>query len=104
MTWLKKSTLKEKPREVPIPKDKKDQYYHSKYWKNLRTAYITDHPLCERCLKKGFSRPAEEIHHIRPFLTGVTDEDRWDLLLNPNNLMALCERCHHEVHNEMNKR
>ena len=62
------------------------------------------HPLCERCLLKGISRQAEHIHHIRPFLTGKTDEERWQLLLDPTNLQALCRECHEEVHRQLNKK
>ena len=94
MTWIKKSTIKKKRQ----PGDGMN-YYHSKQWKNLRLWYITEHPLCERCLERGISRPSEEIHHIKPFMLGASDDERWNLLLNPNNLAALCERCHHEVHN-----
>ena len=94
MTWIKKTTIK-----VPRKQGNGSIYYHSKQWKDLRLWYITEHPLCERCLEKGISKPADEIHHIKPYMSGSTDKERWDLLLNPNNLAALCEKCHHEVHN-----
>lgn len=75
------------------------QYYNSKGWKRLRALYINNHPLCERCLLNGRSVPATDVHHKRFFLSGKTDEERWQLLLSPNNLEALCETCHHELHN-----
>ena len=46
----------------------------------------------------GISRQAEEVHHKRPFLSGQTEDERWQLLLNPNNLMSLCAECHDDLH------
>ncbi len=74
------------------------QYYNSKGWKRLRALYINNHPLCEQCLLKCRSVPAEEVHHIRPFLFGKTEEERWNLLLDYSNLMSLCRACHDEIH------
>lgn len=75
------------------------KYYNSKSWKSLRSSYINTHPLCERCLLNDRSVPATDVHHKRFFLSGKTDEERWQLLLSPNNLEALCENCHYEIHN-----
>ena len=74
------------------------KYYNSKSWKTLRNSYIRSHPLCERCLENGITKPAEHIHHVTPFLRGLTDESRWTLLLDQDNLMALCRDCHSKVH------
>ena len=84
--------------------NKSHEYYNSRGWKQLRRAYNMSHPLCERCLLKGISRQAEHVHHVRPFLTGKTDEERWQLLLDPTNLQALCRECHEEVHRQLNKK
>lgn len=79
------------------------KYYNSKYWKNLRNQFIREHPLCYDCILEGKSTPAEECHHIRPFYSGETDEERWRLLLDPENLVSLCQRCHHRRHTEMRR-
>lgn len=97
MTWINKNKTTLKKRDTSLAGGNK--YYHSMSWRNLRVAYIRDHPLCERCLERGIAKPAEEIHHIRPFMNATTDIDRWNLLLNQNNLIALCQDCHHEIHN-----
>lgn len=73
-------------------------FYNSKGWKVLRNNYIRLHPLCEECLYKGISTPAEQVHHKKEFLSGKTDDERWSLLLNPNNLMSVCRKCHSEIH------
>ena len=79
------------------------KYYNTKQWKNLRNYYIRRNPLCEICLSKGIVKPANEVHHIRPFLSGRTDEERWQLLTDEDNLQSLCYKCHDEVHRKMNQ-
>ena len=74
------------------------KYYNSKAWKTLRNLYIREHPLCEMCLKEGKTTPAEEIHHVRNFLSGQTARERWALLTDKNNLMALCSEHHKIIH------
>ena len=78
-------------------------FYNSKGWHILRNAYYQAHPLCEMCLSNGITRQAEHVHHIKPFLNGKTDKERWELLLNPNNLMSLCVDCHHKIHKKLPK-
>lgn len=80
------------------------KYYNSKQWKNLRNYYIRRNPLCEICLNKGIVKAAEEVHHIRPFLSGKTDEERYKLLTDESNLMSLCIPCHKEIHKKLNKK
>ena len=79
------------------------KYYNTKQWKNLRNYYIRRNPLCEICLSKGIVKPANEVHHKRPFLLGRTDEERWQLLTDEDNLQSLCYACHDEVHRKMNQ-
>lgn len=81
-------------------KDNKDSlyYYNSKHWKNLRNRYYTAHPICEECFAKGVYRPAQDIHHIKPFMTGKSEDQRWTLLLDENNLQALCKEHHLTKH------
>lgn len=76
-------------------------FYSDIRWKRLREWYIREHPICERCFEQGISTPATEIHHVVPFGSAKTTEDKFDLLLDTNNLMSLCSKCHHEIHNEM---
>ena len=55
----------------------------------LRAAYISQHPLCEQCLKEGRVTRAEEVHHIVPLSHGGKHEF--------SNLMALCKLCHSRI-------
>jgi 5-methylcytosine-specific restriction protein A len=79
------------------------KYYNSKYWQNLRNSYIVAHPLCEECLMNDIVAPAEHVHHIKEFLRGTTDDERWSLLLDSDNLMSVCVKCHKKLHNNHNK-
>lgn len=97
MPMINRTPIKEKVVEYQR-EENSSPYYNSKSWRLLRKFYYERHPLCEECLKHGVVRPAEEIHHKRPFLTGTTDEERWSLLLDENNLYSLCRSCHDKLH------
>ena len=101
--WIKK---KEKKRDWSRNKitDKTKavkKIYQTKNWKELRKAYFMEHPLCEECLKNGIIKPTEEIHHKIPISTGNDDNEMKTLAFDSDNLMALCEECHHKVHKEL---
>lgn len=74
------------------------QYYNTSAWRNLRNYYIKRHPLCEECMKNGKVKAAEEVHHIKEFLRGKTDEERYLLLTDETNLMSVCRKCHMKIH------
>lgn len=74
------------------------QYYNTSAWRNLRNYYIKRHPLCEECMKNGKVKAAEEVHHIKEFLRGKTDEERYLLLTDESNLMSVCRKCHIKIH------
>lgn len=61
---------------------------------------MSEHPLCERCLKKGIATAAEHVHHI----IELNESNYKDPLisLNPENLEALCFECHREEHKPCN--
>ena len=70
--------------------------YQNTTWRKMRDTYLKSHPICEECLKKGKITPAEDIHHKRsPFAKG---EINWPLLLDYDNLMAVCKECHGNIH------
>lgn len=77
------------------------KYYSSKQWRMLRDSYIRQNPLCEVCLNNDRITAAEHVHHIQPFLRGLTDEQRWSLLLDKDNLMSVCRKCHNEIHKQL---
>ena len=96
---LQKKTKKEtnQRNENTVSREMRRKAYNNTEWRKLRDTYIKEHPLCEDCLNEGKVVPAEDIHHIRsPFQNGECNKA---LLLDYNNLMALCKQCHNKRHN-----
>ena len=60
-------------------------------WQRVRKIYLRKHPLCEECIKNDKIVPAVLVHHIIPIQDGG---DR----LDENNLKALCDKCHENIH------
>ena len=73
-------------------------YYQSPIWKTTRLTYKTEHPICERCLSQGRVTPMKDVHHMCKIGNGRNARERWMLLSDKDNLVSLCEKCHHEVH------
>lgn len=72
--------------------------YNNPEWRKLRDIYMKEHPLCEECLSQGKITPAQDIHHKEsPFKNGETNHM---LLLDYNNLQALCKECHGNKHSK----
>ena len=73
-------------------------YYNSALWRTTRLEYKIKHPICERCLHEGRVTPMKAVHHMCRFGQGRTASERWQLLTDMDNLVSLCEKCHHDVH------
>lgn len=97
-TINKKHIIKEKTVDYLHYNDISSQYYNSSRWHNLRDRYIKHHPFCEMCEMNGKVKLAEQVHHKKEFMKGTTDEERWNLLLDEDNLMSLCCECHKQIH------
>lgn len=68
------------------------RFYASKAWRRCREVYLSEHPLCERCLAVGIVSSAEHVHHkIELQQENYKDPE---IALNPDNLEALCFKCH----------
>lgn len=96
---------------VLMPQDdarkNRSKYYRMKQWRDLSKWYMRCHPLCEECLKNGEDKDevivnaADAVHHIQsPFESGLDEAMTLKRLLDPNNLMSLCNECHSKIHNE----
>lgn len=86
------------PRPISDSKTKRVSIYQSKMWKQLRKAYIMNHPLCEICLVKGITTPAEDVHHIDSFMN-YDGEQQIQKAYDYNNLLSLCKTHHQLIHN-----
>lgn len=101
MPYINRRQIKEK--KVKYKNEKQElasDFYNSMAWKRLRNTYISLHPICECCLEHGRVVPATEVHHKTPYSRGETETEKWQLFLNERNLMSLCEKCHHGLHNK----
>ena len=99
MPYLNKPPKKEKSTQHNNTdmRELRRKAYNQVSWRKTRDTYMKEHPICEECLKYGKVTPAEDIHHINsPFKNG---EINYTLLLDYNNLMALCKTCHSNIHN-----
>ncbi|GHU78202.1 hypothetical protein AGMMS49992_28250 [Clostridia bacterium] len=62
---------------------------YGRTWRAVRKRFLTEHPLCEECERRGRLAPAHEIHHKIPLRDGGTHD--------PMNLAALCKPCHSAI-------
>ncbi len=79
-------------------KKEHQKYYGMQAWRNLSLLYRSQHPICERCN----DHVSEAVHHIKSFTDyGLSKAERIKRLLDPDNLMAVCNKCHEELHREI---
>lgn len=88
---------------VAMAREFAKQFYGSQVWRDTRTAYKKSvGGLCERCLKRGLIRPAVIVHH-KVYIDEKNINDP-NVVLNWDNLEALCADCHALEHNATEKR
>lgn len=68
--------------------------YDIPYWRQLRLSYLMEHPVCECC----GNALATEVHHKIELKRATSDEEMISLGFDINNLMAVCSKCHQEIH------
>ena len=76
------------------------KYYHDNRWHRLREWKYLNNPVCEVCEKQGRMTQTDDIHHLHVFGSGATEQEKWNLLLDPFNLCACCAR-HHAMFHEL---
>ena len=77
-------------------RDRETYKRYGQPWKQVRAAYLSEHPLCEVCWKDGFLKPASLVHHRVKLTDGGTND--W------SNLQAVCGQCHSRLHAEQGDR
>ena len=75
--------------------------YQDKRWKRIVAAKKRANPLCERCESLYKVTPMSQVHHKKPFDTGVTPEEIESLAFDYDNTESLCEKCHEIRHKEL---
>lgn len=72
--------------------------YNTTQWRNLRKAYLMEHPLCEVCMERGNVTYSRDVHHIHEISNAENDLEAKDIAFDSDNLMALCMACHSRYH------
>lgn len=62
-----------------------------------------EHPLCELSLLEHQVVEANHVHHLIKWADQPTDEMKWRLLLDKDNLIALTPEVHQAVHYSRDK-
>ena len=87
-----------KQKNNSIKREERQAVYATRRWRKLRLAKLMQSPLCEKCLQKGITNPAIDIHHIDSFLN-YEGLKRIEKAYDINNLMSICKECHQKEHN-----
>jgi len=79
--------------QIDFQRLKTDYFYRGKFylsteWRRLRAVKLMNNPLCEQCLKDGWTTPGEDIDHIIDIVIDPL------LCLSYDNLQTLCKSCH----------
>lgn len=98
MPQINKLQKKKRKTENSEKRKERSKYYNLKKWKDIRTAYLINNPLCTYCLAEGIITPAEDIHHKISFMSGKNEIEKMQLFFDSNNLVALCKVCHGNIH------
>lgn len=76
---------------------KNDVKYNAE-WKKLSKKILSERPKCELCKIRGIDKDSEEVHHIFKFAEQLEEDLAKELMLDENNCLALCKRCHTNIH------
>lgn len=71
--------------------------YNTLQWRELRIQILMNNPFCQVCNNEF----AIEVHHIIPISQGKNKFQMVSLGLNEKNLLAVCPKCHKEVHEQI---
>ena len=72
---------------------KRDKFYHSRPWRDLRVRKLKLNRLCEVCESELRLQAAKHVHHLEP----IDTEEGWRRRLKLDNLQSLCVPCHNRI-------
>jgi len=84
-----KTHKQRRPAKLHEPRPNASRRGYDRQWRKVRAQYLAEHPLCEKHLEEGKTVPAYDVDHIIPLSQGGER-------LDPDNLQALCRRCHNK--------
>ncbi len=74
-----------------------DWPYNTKTWRRLRLAKLASNPICYACELRGRAIPAVAVDHVKAIKAGG------DPFPSLDGLMSLCDRCHNEKTNAVDR-
>ena len=84
----KKFRLRSARRDTNTPCKKYHNLYGLESWKQLRTSFLQNNPLCVECKREGIYKLAKIVDHIQ------SHKGREDLFFDVKNLQPLCKKHH----------
>ena len=81
-----------------INEKERQKYYNSRAWRDYRRSFVKTHPICELSILSNNVRACEHLHHIVKFEAQPTEELRWMMLLDDDNVIALTKDKHMTIH------
>lgn len=69
-----------------------------KEWRELRKRKLQEFPYCELHEERGMKVRATCVHHKKEVESAQTYEEMMRLCYDYDNLQALCNECHHRLH------
>lgn len=91
-------TLPKLPKKPSARRKERQSLYQLKQWRDLSEWYRMEHPICEVC----GDEVAAHVHHIdSPFAYGISEGEKMARLLDVNNLMSVCVKCHNALHSNV---
>lgn len=95
MPYVPKNKIKVKPTPYIHENNISHKFYNTTIWLNLRRSILKEHPFCMIC-----GDLATDCHHVIPFTRGKDDDEKWRLFRDRDNIIALCDSCHHAIHKD----
>lgn len=103
---MNKLELKKWIREL-LAQGKIDDFYKSKYWRELRKEVLKEQKEeCQECLKRGKVTRANTVHHVQ-FVDKHPELALSKFYIHKGkqyrNLICVCPDCHNKLHPEKHK-
>lgn len=76
----------------------KQKFYGSPAWRSLRLHKLQKNPVDQLQLLDNQVVAADQVHHIIKWDAQTSDELKWKLLLDEDNLLSLSEEMHLNLH------
>ena len=72
----------------------KNPWYNTHRWRELRSLFLNENPLCVECEKEGLAILGNVVDHKQRVASGKTDAEKQRLMWDWDNLQTMCDTCH----------